>query len=270
MVVGGKIVSDAWAEALGAYFEAMRAANRSPGTVKLHRHYLAKLRDAHPNPWAVGLRDLTGMLANPNWQGDAKKSARTVYRGFYRWAHGTGLVDVDPAVVLPAVSVPTGTPRPTPELLAKRVMHDLDRRIRFMAMLAGYAGLRAAEIAVVHQDDYSDGRLRVHGKGRKIRTVPIVQPDLAALLDEVKGWAFPGRIDGHLAPGTVSRYLSDAIPGPWTGHTLRHRAATRAYAGTLDLLAVGQMLGHARVETTQRYVLVANDSLTAALAAAAA
>lgn len=262
--------ADLWAVALGGYFQAMHAANRSPGTIKLHRHYLAKLRDAHRDPWKVSLGDLTVMLGNPAWKGDAKKSARTVYRGFYRWAHGTGLVDHDPALVLPTVSVPTGTPRPTPELVAKRVMHDPDRRVALMAMLAGYAGLRAAEIALVHSEDYSDGRLRVHGKGRKIRTVPIVQVDLAAALDVVDGWAFPGRIDGHLAAGTVSRYLSEAIAGPWTGHTLRHRAATRAYAGTLDLLAVGQMLGHARVETTQRYVAVANEALTAALRAAAA
>lgn len=264
------IAADVWALALGGYFQAMAAANRSPGTIKLHRHYLAKLRDAHRNPWAVTLADLTAMLSNPNWKGDAKKSARTVYRGFYRWAHGTGLIDSDPSLVLPVVSVPTGTPRPTPELVARRVMADPNRRIAFMAMLAGFAGLRAAEIAQVHSDDYADGLLRVHGKGRKIRTVPIVQADLAGMLDAVDGWAFPGRVDGHLAPGTVSRYLSDAIDGPWTGHTLRHRAATRAYAGTLDLLAVGQMLGHARVETTQRYVLVANEALAAALRAAAA
>lgn len=262
--------NDTWSDPLAGYFRAMNGANRSPGTIKLHRFYLAKLRDAHRDPWSVTLDDLSCMLSNPAWKGDAKKSARTVYRGFYKWAHGTGLIEHDPSLVLPVVSVPSGTPRPTPELLAKRVMRDPDGRIAFMAMLAGYCGLRAGEIALVHSDDWQDGRLRVHGKGRKTRTLRVFHVDLINLLDRMDGWAFPGRIDGHLAPGTVSRYLSDAIPGTWTGHTLRHRAATTAYAGCQDLLAVGQMLGHARMETTQRYVALADSALDAALRAAAA
>ncbi|MEJ7633263.1 tyrosine-type recombinase/integrase [Aeromicrobium sp.] len=261
---------DVWAAALGAYYTAMTAANRSPGTIKLHRHYLAGLRDVHRDPWSVGLGDLTAMMSNPSWQGAARKSARTVYRGFYRWAFGMGYVDVDPSLMLPAVTVQPGVPRPTPEMIAKRTMRDPDERIAFMAMLAGYAGLRAAEIAVVHSDDFNDGLLRIHGKGRKVRSVPIVQAELLAQLERVDGYAFPGRIDGHLSPGYVTRLLSEAMPEHWTAHTLRHRAATKAYAGTLDLLAVGQMLGHARAEMTQRYVLVANDALRAALAAAAA
>ena len=40
-------------------------------------------------------------------------------------------------------------------------------------------------------------------------------------------------------------------------------------AGTHDLLAVGAVLGHARPETTQRYVRLPDDSLRAAIAAAA-
>lgn len=261
---------DPWSHALGGYFAAMSAANRSPGTIRLHRHYLAGLRAAHPDPFAVGLGDLTAMMTNSGWQGSAKKSARTVYRGFYKWCFGMGLIEVDPSLMLPAVTVDPGVPRPTPELIAKRTMRDPDARIAFMAMLAGYAGLRAAEIAHVHSDDFNDGLLRIHGKGRKVRTVPIVQPELLAAMERVDGWAFPGRIDGHLSPGYVTRLLSESMPDHWTAHTLRHRAATKAYAGTLDLLAVGQMLGHARAETTQRYVLVGNDALRAALAAAAA
>jgi integrase/recombinase XerC len=262
--------TDPWSLALAGYFSAMQAANRSPGTIRLHRHYLAGLREAHRNPWTVGLGDLVAMMTNKGWQGSAKKSARTVYRGFYRWAFGMGYVEVDPSLMLPAVHVDPGVPRPTPELIAKRTMRDPDERIAFMALLAGQAGLRAAEIAVVHRDDYDEGRLRIHGKGRKMRRVLIANPALRARLERVDGWAFPGRIDGHLSPGYVSRLLSEALPGTWTGHTLRHRAATTAYAGTLDVLAVSQMLGHARSETTQRYILVANDALDAALIAAAA
>lgn len=260
---------DLWAAGLGAYFAAMVAANRSPGTIRLHRFYLSKLREAHPRPWDVNLLDLQTLIGNPSWKGDAKKSARTVYRGFYKWGHGMGYVDHDCAFALPAVTVPEGVPRPTPQLIAKRVMRDPDARIAFMALLAGKLGMRAGEIAVLHSDDLNGDLLLIHGKGRKERVVPVVDPLLFGLLQRVDGYAFPGRIDGHLSPGTVSRYVSTALGPGWTAHTLRHRALTEAYKGTKDLLAVGKMAGHARSETTQRYVQIDADALRAALTAAA-
>lgn len=262
--------NSAWGSALNAYVTAMRAANRSPKTIKLHRHYLAALAAACANPWAVTTDALREVLARPSWGAEARKSARTVYRGFYRWAHGTARIEDDPALSLAPVHVPPAPPRPTPELVAKRVTRDPDARTRLMAMLAAYAGLRAGEIALVHSRDLDGDLLRVHGKGGRTRVVPIVHEGLLAELQRVDGWAFPGRIDGHLSPGTVSRYLSEAMPDDWTAHTLRHRYGTNAYGGTKDLLAVMGLMGHARSQTTQRYVLVDTDSLRAAAKAAAA
>lgn len=261
--------SDSWTYALGLYVTAMQAANRSKGTIKLHRYYLDKLSRSHRRPWEVALTDLSAMLAAyPS--GASKKSARTVYRGFYRWAHGSGLIDVDPATALPPVSVPAGLPRPTPQLVAHRTMRDPDRRIALMAMLAGKLALRAMEIAVVHSDDLADGVLRVHGKGRKLRDIPVMDDELLTLLEEVDGYAFPGRIEGHLSPAVVSRYLSRAMGPNWTGHTLRHRALTEAYSATSDLLAVGLFAGHANTDTTKVYVKVSSAALRAAVRGAAA
>lgn len=259
-----------WSTALGGYFLAMKAANRSPGTIRQHRHYLHYLTDAHRFPWRVTTADLVAIIATDSWGGEAKKSARTVYRGFYKWAHGSGLTDQNPGLALPTVYVPQASPRPTPENLVLRVTNDPSTRVRLMAMLGAFEGLRAAEIAVVHQGDLSGDLLRVHGKGGKIRTVPIMHAALLSELQAVRGWAFPGRTDGHLTPGHVTRLLSEALGVGWTGHTLRHRAATKAYGGTHDLLAVGAMLGHSRPETTQRYVAIDQESVRAALRSAAA
>lgn len=59
------------------------------------------------------------------------------------------------------------------------------------------------------------------------------------------------------------------LPDGWTTHTLRHRFATVSYAGTRDLLAVQELLGHSRPETTRGYVQLPQDALRAAVAAAA-
>jgi len=52
------------------------------------------------------------------------------------------------------------------------------------------------------------------------------------------------------------------------GHTLRHRYASRAYAGTRDLRAVQTLLGHSKPETTLRYTAIPDGGLQAAAAAA--
>lgn len=251
------------------YGEAQRAAGRSVGTVRLHRHYLRRLADVHRSPWTVTLRDLRRFLAHPGWAPETRKSARAALRGFYSWALVEGLLEDDPAALLSPVRVPAARPRPTPEEVFADAMSRADLRLRFMLKLAAYGGLRAAEISRVHGSDLVGDVLLVHGKGGKVRRVPIMHPGLLRRLQLLgDAWAFPNQSGGPMTPGHVSRLVSAGLPEGWTCHTLRHRMATVSYAGTRDLLAVGQLLGHSRPETTQRYVLLPEDALRAAALAA--
>lgn len=270
-LLGGESVTSssmAWHTALTQYESAQRAAGRSVGTIRLHRHYLRGLSAAHPVPWSVTYLDLIDHLGREGWAPETRKSARASVRGFYRWGHGVGYLDHDPADRLPSITVPKAPPRPAPELLVESLVKR-DDRVGFMARLAAYAGLRASEIARVKGSDLQDGDvLRVLGKGQKVRHVPIVNRRLLVQLRDLTGWAFPSPAGGHLTPGHVGRLLSDQLPEGWTAHTLRHRFATVAYDGTRDLLTVSELLGHARPETTQRYVRLSPDALRAAVAAA--
>lgn len=258
-----------WHESIVLYCNAMSAVNRAPKTIRLHRHYLHVLANRYPSPWSVTLSDLRHELTAHEWGASAMKSARTVWRGFYKWAHGTGLTDEWIAEDLDSVHVPMGLPRPAPETVVASVKRQPER-VRFMAMLAAHAGLRAGEIAVVHSRDLRGDLLTVHGKGRRERIVPIEHPELLRMLQRVEGWAFPNlRTRGPLTAGHVSRLLSEAMPTGWTAHNLRHRYATAAYDGSMDLLAVAELLGHASVQTTQIYVKVSANKLRAAARAAA-
>lgn len=261
-----------WGESLMQYFQAMAAGGRSPGTIRLHRHYLMMLAAHHGRPWRVTTLQLVAFMSRESWAPETRKSARTVVCGFYRWGHTMGYLDVDPAAGLPSVRVPAGVPRPAPEIVVLSVVNG-SGRVAFMAQLAAYAGLRAAEIARVHSHDYTPGagigELLVHGKGGKERLVPIMcATALEQRLAAVQGWAFPNGHGSHLSAGHVSKVLSDAMPSGWTAHTLRHRFATRAYSGSRDLMSVSELLGHARLETTQRYVLPPRGALREAVASA--
>lgn len=259
-----------WSIALHLYETALQAAGRSPGTIRLHLHYLAGLRALYADPWSVTTQQLRAFLSRVDWAPETRRSARSAVRGFYKWAHGDALIPDDPALPLAPIRVPAGVPRPAPEALVEQLLQHSDQRIALMVMLAAWGGLRASEIARVHRRDLVVDELLIKGKGGKVRPVPIVDPRLLAQLQQLDGWAFPNGLGSHLTPGHVSRLLSAAMPPGWTAHTLRHRCATVAYAGTRDLLAVSQLLGHSRPETTQRYVRLPADALRAAAAAAAA
>lgn len=256
-----------WGELTDNYTTAMRAAGRSGGTIRLHRYYLGVLARTNPDPWTVTTDDLRRALSPGHWKPETRKSARSVYRSFYRWAHLEGLIVDDPSARLDSVRVPQAVPRPTPEAVIAEAMRQSPPRVQLMIQLAAYAGLRCSEICKVHERDLVDDDLMVSGKGGKLRSVPVM-PVLRNQLERVSGWAFPNGQGSHLSPGHVTRLLSRALPGDWTGHTLRHRMASAAYAGTRDILAVGAVLGHSRPETTQRYVRMPDDALRAAVRAA--
>ncbi|WP_235739028.1 tyrosine-type recombinase/integrase [Nocardioides alcanivorans] len=258
-----------WNIALEQYATAQRAAGRAKGTIRLHRHYLTGLAEVVTAPWRATAVELLEFMGREEWQPETRKSARSSVRGFYRWGHGMGYVEHDPSDRLPSVTVPASVARPTPEHLVK-VLAARSDRLGFMAMLAAYCGLRAGEIARLHSSWLVGDSLVIPGKGGKERAVPVVHRGLLVRLRKVEGWAFPNGQGSHLSPGHVSRLLSEAMPEDWTAHTLRHRCASTAYAGTRDMFAVQELLGHSRPETTRRYVRLPDDAVRAAVAAASA
>ena len=138
-----------------------------------------------------------------------------------------------------------------------------------MILLALLAGLRRAEIAAVHTADMAPEvlgySLRVTGKGGRVRALPLHDALVEELVHRPVGFVFPGACQGHLSPGWVGKRLATLLGPGWSGHTLRHRFATQAYAVQRDLFAVQQLLGHSKPETTARYTAIPNDSLRAAV-----
>lgn len=269
-------------DAIGAYLSYLAAAGTSRDTIRVRRHYLSRFARAHADvDWRqLGDDELVTWLARPAWAAETRKSARASLRGFYRWAYDHGHVESDPGSRLPAVTVPAGVPRPAPDEVVGAALERADNRGRVMVLLAAEAGLRRAEIAHSHTSWRFGSSLHVHGKGGKVRTVPLSRR-LAAELSRLEaeqgdGYYFPGNVDGHLSPGHVGKLLARLLgsrPGAewrgWSAHTLRHRFASRAYAGERDILAVQRLLGHSKPETTTRYTLVEDDSLRRAVDAAA-
>ncbi|PND58247.1 integrase [Mycobacterium sp. ENV421] len=233
-------------------------------------------------PARVTTAGILAWFGRQSWSIETRRSHRNTAVSFFGWAHRAGHLPTNPAAELPVMRAAAPAPRPAPDAVWSAAIAGADPRVRLMLRLAAEAGLRRAEIARVHRRDLTGGpagaELLVHGKGGKLRVVPVGEDLAAAIAGAITlsqlegihraGYLFPGAEDGHLTPQHVGKLMARALPDHWTAHTLRHRFATRAYRGSRNLRAVQTLLGHSSVATTERYTAVDSDEIRAAAMAA--
>lgn len=268
----------AWDEAIRGWLAVLRLSGLAPTTLKLRRDHVRSIarRSKTTHPAGLTRAHLQIICSEQPWSVEHRKAMRTSLNSFGQWALVHGLVDDNVALCLPKVRAPLPRPRPTPDHIWDELLATARPRERLIALLAGEAGLRRAEIAVVHCDDiYHDGQgwaLIVHGKGGRQRVVPLTDR-LAAEIRTYCGvrrncHLFPGTTDGHLSAHYIGELIADLMPPGWSIHKLRHRAATRGFAGSGNLRAVQEFLGHASVATTERYVAVSSREVRSVSVAA--
>jgi len=147
-------------------------------------------------------------------------------------------------------------------------------------------GLRVSELCGLRVDDIDWGGqiVRVRGKGKKERMVPIGRPALMAIQDYWNTFKQPPagaspiffaetKKRAPLAPVQLARRLKQFLaiagldPG-LTPHKLRHSYATHLLDAGADLRSVQELLGHAHLVTTQVYTHVTTERLKKAYDAA--
>ena len=147
-------------------------------------------------------------------------------------------------------------------------------------------GLRVSELCGLRAEDidWNEQLVRVRGKGKKERLVPIGEPALKAIQNYWSALKQPP--SGHspvffaetkksapLQPVQISRRLKQYLaiagldPG-LTPHKLRHSYATHLLDAGADLRSVQELLGHAHLVTTQVYTHVTTERLKKAYDAA--
>ena len=140
-------------------------------------------------------------------------------------------------------------------------------------------GLRISELCGLRGEDidWREQTVRVRGKGRKERVVPIGEPALAAIQNywnlllaqpnasepvfrrSEKG---PEPMSARTLQARLKKYLAAAGLDPHlTPHKLRHSYATHILDAGADLRSVQELLGHAHLVTTQIYTHVSTERL---------
>ena len=172
---------------------------------------------------------------------------------------------------------PLSLPRVKRFLASPNVRHPKQLRDRVMFELLYGCGLRVSELVSLRETDIDleNGFVHCTGKGGKERVVPLGRVAAAWIARYLARqvscrrpakWMFPGRHGRPLVRQEVwrltKRYAARAgITQRVTPHTMRHSFATHLLGGGADLRAIQEMLGHARLSTTQIYTHVDMDRL---------
>jgi len=179
-------------------------------------------------------------------------------------------------------------PEEITKLLDSPVKNSWDeKRDKAILEMLYSSGLRVSELAGLNHDDldFFGGLIRVRGKGKKERIVPVGQAALNSLrayldvkaprepVNAIKKPLFISRIGSRLTDRSVRRMILKYVKRTGLGkeispHMFRHSFATHMLDRGADLRSVQELLGHANLSTTQIYTHVTTQRLKDAYTAA--
>ncbi len=260
---------DAYMRDLQKLVDYLRAEGIDPVEVKLEdlQHFAASLHDIGISPRSQ-CRILSGV------------------RAFYRFLFVDGWVDSDPSELLESPQIGEHLP----EVLSTEEVDILEKAIdlskweghrnKAIIEVLFSCGLRVSELVNLKLSNlYLDEEfLRVEGKGRKERLVPISPRAIKELgywfddrcrMDIKPGeedYVFLNRRGAHLTRTMIlimiKRLAEEAgIHKTISPHTLRHSFATALIEGGADLRAIQAMLGHESIGTTEIYTHIDTHTL---------
>jgi integrase/recombinase XerC len=283
--------------AVHRFLEDLRLKNASPHTLRNYGIDLAQFVEYFSPPGAqppaarqftpLQLREWLGGLYRRELNPVSIRRKLAAVRSLFQFLAREGTISSNIARLvrtpkapqrLPAVPSAEQTNALVDGVGQDRLERPYPERDRLLFELLYGCGLRISEVVGLDLDDLdrTEQWIRVRGKGRKERLVPYASKAAAALVSYLrKRTPKPGerallvnhlgrRLSDRGARGIVKFYArmisGDASIHP---HSLRHAFATHLLADGADLRAIQELLGHARLSTTQKYTQVSLTDLMA-------
>jgi len=293
-------VTSEWARAMerfALYLSAER--NLSPHTRRAYASDVGQFAEAvgDPGPEHITSEEVRAYLANLHGQRHPTTLGRKLaaLRTFFRLLTREGACRADPTAGIPSPRAPKRLPRPLPVDDCMRLVDGTDQsaapmdapdekalRDRALVELLYGAGLRVGEVSAldVRDLDLHRGDVRVQGKGGMERVVPVPRAAREALDAYLACRPAAGRLaqplfasvrkrrDGPRRLGTRdvrrvvrARALATGIHERVHPHRLRHSYATHLLDMGADLREIQELLGHASLQTTEKYTAVSISQL---------
>jgi integrase/recombinase XerC len=260
--------------------------NESPHTLRNYGSDLREFREYFsPEPSEfdlLALREWLGHLYERELKPTTIRRKLASVRSFFRYLSREKRIASDPARLLRLPKMPKTIPEvPNAETTNALVdgVERLDmerphpRRDRCLLEMLYGCGLRVSEAVGLNLDDidFTERWLRVRGKGRKERQVPFgskaaealqryleERPLAQALFLNHHGKRLTDRGARNIVKFYATYVVADSSIHP---HTLRHAFATHLLSDGADLRSIQELLGHARLSTTQKYTQVSLQDL---------
>ena len=271
-----------------AFLNSRRRENVSGNTLRAYAADLRQFLDYLPRGAAeIDLLLLRGWLADLYDRKLSPVSMRrkvAALRSFLRFLVKEGVVPANTARFLGAPKAPKKIPRVMTAEQANNLLdavptreerQQVARDVAILEMLYG-CGVRVSELVGLNLEDidFAEGWLRVRGKGRKERQVPLPSKAAAALeryLAQRKpasgergiflnqgGARLTDRSVRNIVKFYATLLAGDSSVHP---HSFRHAYATHLLGDGADLRSIQELLGHARLSTTQLYTKVSLEDL---------
>ena len=285
------------AKQIDNYLAELKRANASTHTLRNYASdldqfvdYFSPANSAPPAPREIGvpqLREWMGHLFDNGLSAITIRRKLAAVRSLYKFMLRGGTIATNPARLVRTPKAPKRVPIvPTAEqtnTLVDSVGADtLDqphpaRDLLIFELLYG-CGMRISELAGLNLEDLdrSERWIRVLGKGRKERQVPYGAKAAEALNNYLM--ARPTKLGenallisnrgvrlGDRAAREIVKFYARMVAGDGSlhPHSFRHAYATHLLADGADLRAIQELLGHARLGTTQKYTQVSLTDLMA-------
>ncbi|MEO5357885.1 MAG: tyrosine recombinase XerC [Nitrospirae bacterium YQR-1] len=238
------------------------------------------------------LYDIRGFVASQSRAGLAKSTVArrlATVKSFFKYLRAQGVVANNPTRLVPTPKAPRALPKflsvdDVFNLIEKTSgMGFIMARNRAIVELFYSSGLRISELTGTNMEDINlnQGLIKVMGKGKKQRIVPVGEPAVKAVkiylierllikktrakgaaskktTEDDSGALFLNSGGRRLTVRHIRRIVVKfarliGIQGKMGPHTLRHTFATHLLHGGADLRVIQELLGHSSLSTTQRY-----------------
>lgn len=267
--------------------------NFSPHTLYAYILDLRKLLDFFKsqglNPLDAKLSDIQQFAAGLHDIGiHARSQCRILsgVRSFYKFLLLDGYISDDPTELLESPQIGEHLPEVLSTNEVDRIENSIDMsdplgcRNKAIIEVLFSCGLRVSELVNLKLSNLylEDGFVRILGKGRKERLVPIsgtaikelkywfIDRNLMNIKEGEEDYVFLNRRGGHLTRTMIlimikRQALEAGITKTISPHTFRHSFATALLEGGADLRAIQTMLGHESIGTTEIYTHIDTSKL---------
>ena len=234
----------------------------------------------------VDVRLFLARLKEKNFSKRSVARKMACLRSFFKFLYREGHIKANPAASLSTPKIDKKLPlfmnaSDVVKLLeSPDASDDMGLRDRAILETLYSTGIRVSELVGLNKEDvdFISGVLKVYGKGKKERLVPVGDKALRAIrayfekigvteINERKPVFLNKsrrRVSDRAVRRIVEKYIrKTSLNKNISPHSLRHSFATHMLDGGADLRSVQELLGHANLSTTQIYTHVTTERLKA-------